>query len=168
LINGNFDNVATTDVSTINGWTSYNPDIVLSYGTIDAQSCATSGSLLIANQAPESLSSGALQCVTVTPGASYDVGGSVYIPSGGAQGKTFVTVNWYAAANCAGIPTLGEQLSTADQFDTWQNVHAEGVIVPSETLSAAVYLQVVKSDTDTKSYQSYYDSLYFSPSPAQG
>jgi hypothetical protein len=165
LVNGYFDNAVTTDISTVTGWTSYNPDIVLSYATMDAKGCSTSGSLLITNQAADGLNSGALQCVAVTPGASYDVGGSIYVPSGGAEGQSSITVNWYTGANCAGTPSTGTQLS-ADQFDTWQNVHVEGLIVPSETLSAAVYLQIVKTGADAKSYQSYYDSLYFSPSPA--
>jgi hypothetical protein len=158
LSNGGFDaNVA--------GWNALDPNIVLSFSTLDAAECSTSGSVLATNQAPNGLNSGFLQCVSVTAGASYDVGAWVRVPSGGAHGQSFIQLAWFTGANCTGSLTLADQLIWDGTFDTWESLSADNLVAPAGTVSAYVYGQIIKNFTDTLSFQTYYDMMYLSPSP---
>jgi hypothetical protein len=158
LQNGGFDtNVAS--------WTSLDPNIVLTHSSLDAAGCATSGSIFASNQAPMGLNSGFLQCVPVTAGTSYNAGGWVRVPSGGAHGQTFFQVAWFTGANCQGTLTLGALLSQSGDFDTWELVSKDNLVAPAGTVSAYFYGQIIKNFTDTLSYQVYFDDLYLTPSP---
>jgi hypothetical protein len=158
LANGGFDKNVT-------GWTAFDPNIVLTFAALDAAQCATSGSVLASNQAPNGLNSGFFQCVPVVAGQSYDVGAWIRTPSGGAQGQTFIQLGWFTAANCQGTLTLATQLFASGTFDTWELLSRDNIVAPSGTASAYVYGQIIKNLPDTRPYQTYYDMMYLSQSP---
>jgi hypothetical protein len=156
--NGGFDtNVAN--------WTSFDTNIVLSWASLDAAQCSTSGSVLATNQAPNGLNSGFDQCVPVTAGQSYDVGAWIRTPSGGAHGQTFLQLNWFSGAGCTGTLTAGALISASGTFDKWELLSKDNMVAPSGTVSAQVYGQIIKNFTDPLPYQTYYDMMYLSPSP---
>ena len=162
VVNGGFN---SSDLSL---WKPFDPDILLSYSTFDATGCGSSGSLLQTNAAPNGLNSGAYQCITVTVGATYNVGGRIRIPSGGARGQAFLNFVFTTMPNCFGN-LIGDNLLSADymNFDTWQYVHKEIVVVPAGAVSMQVYASTVKNLPDAKSFQSYYDMVYVTPVPGK-
>jgi hypothetical protein len=160
LFNAGFDGDVTE------GWTPYDPKIVLSRGTIDSSNCKLSGSLLVTNQDPEGLNSGAYQCVPVTAGLTYDTGAWINTPSGLAKGQANLMLEYYTGDNCSGNVTVGSLLFTYDT-DAWEYVHKENLTVPADVRSAAVYLQVVKNGPNEKVFSAYYDSIYLTPSPGK-
>jgi len=66
---------------------------------------ALSGSALLRNVASSAgFYRGIRQCVEVTPGASYDFGGWVYVAAGQATtGSAFVDVAWTMNPDCSSI-----------------------------------------------------------------
>jgi hypothetical protein len=158
LANGAFD-------SNISGWTSLDPNIVLTFAAVDAAECTTSGSVLASNQAPNGLNSGFLQCVPAAAGQSYNVGARTRTPSGGAQGQTFLQLAWFTGANCQGTLTLAALLSASGTLDAWELLSQDNIVAPPGTASAYVYGQIIKNFANTLPYQTYYDMMYLSPSP---
>jgi hypothetical protein len=158
LANGGFD-------TNVTGWTPFDPAITLAFSKVDAAQCTTSGSVLASNTAANGLNSGFYQCVPVSAGASYDVGAWVRVPSGGAQGQTFIQLAWFTGPGCTGSISLADQLTWTGAFDTWQLLSADGLVAPAGTVSAYVYGQIIKNFPNSLSYQTYYDMMYLSPSP---
>lgn len=156
------------DSNSIAGWKAFDPQITMSYAPVDATTCSTSGSILLTNSAPNGLNSGAYTCISVVPGSTYNVGGRVRIPSGGAAGQTFLHFLFTDQANCFGT-FVGTQvlLGSSGAFDTWEYLHQENLSVPANAVSMQVYGAIIKNFPNTKSYQSYYDMLYVTPAPGK-
>jgi hypothetical protein len=150
----------TLDVNT-NGWTSYDPNIVVSWSSLDADGSSTSGSILLTNQAPNGFNSGAYQCVNgVMAGTQLDAGAKIRIPSGGAAGQTFLLVWFNTASNCSGSIVGSTGLVGATAFDTWTSVLLPDLVVPSGAVSATVMLKVIKNFPNALSFQSYFDDIF--------
>lgn len=157
------------DSSNVSSFQPFDPQIQVSHATLDSMGCGSSGSLLLTNTAPNGLNSGAYQCVTtITPGATYNVGGKMRVPSGGAQGQTFLHFIFTNGANCTGA-FVGEQvlLSGPSTFDTWQSVRHDNLVAPANAVSMQVYGSVIKNFPNALSYRAYYDMLYVTPAPGE-
>jgi cysteine-rich repeat protein len=157
------------DTNSVSAWQLFDVTstfIGFAYSNVDATACSTSGSLLETNSAPNGLNSGIYYCLSVVPGQTFNVGGRVRVPSGGAQGQTFLDFGFLNGANCTGsflgtIPELG----ATGPFDTWQYLREENVTAPAGAVSLEVDLALIKNFADTKSYQSYFDMLFVTPAP---
>jgi hypothetical protein len=159
LANGGFD-------SNVSAWTVFDPNIVLTESALDATGCASSGSVLAKNQAPNGLNSGFYQCAPVTAGATYNAGVQIRTPSGGARGQTFLTVAWFPTSDCTGSSlTLAGQVQSSGTFDVWESLTMTNLVAPSGTGSAYAYGQIIKNLPDSLPYQTYFDMFYLSLAP---
>jgi hypothetical protein len=151
--NGAFD-------ANVNGWTSFDANVLATWSALDADASATSGSLLLTNQAPNGLNSGAAHCVPgVVPGKRLDAAAKIRIPSGGAQGQTFLIVFFLTGANCSGSVVGSSSIVGATAFDAWTPVQIPDITVPAGAGSAQVQLSVIKNLPNVLTYQSYFDNV---------
>jgi hypothetical protein len=150
-----------TFATNIAGWGTFDPNIVATWSPLDADGSTQSGSLLLTNQAPNGLNSGGYQCLgSVTPGKRLDIGGKIRIPSGGAQGQTFLIVFFLSNPNCSGSVVGPTNIVGATAFDAWTPVQIADVVVPAGAASAQFQLSVIKNFPNALSYQSYFDDLH--------
>ena len=88
------------------------------------------------------------------------------VPSGGAQGQTFLHFLFTSGANCTGS-FVGDQvlLSGPSSFDSWQSVQRDNLVAPANAVSMQVYGAVIKNFPNTLSYRAHFDMLYVTPAP---
>jgi hypothetical protein len=163
---GNWVQNAGFDSTNVSSFQPIDPQIQVSYSSRDAGACATSGSLLVTNNAPNGLNAGALQCINgITPGTTLNVGGNILVPSGGAQGQAFLHFSFTSGANCTVSILQDVLLSGPSTFDTWQPVSQDGVVVPAGAAALEVYAAVIKNFPNQLPYQANFDKLYATPAP---
>jgi hypothetical protein len=163
LSNGGFD-------TNVDGWTPLDPNIVLGFAAADiVVACTTSGSLLAKNRAT-ALDSGFVQCVPVTAGQSYNVGGWIRTPSTSGPGQTSIQLVWFTGANCQGTSSGGALLQANGTRDLWELLSQDNLVAPRGTASAYVYGELATSPNTgdalvPPAYFSDFDLMYLSPSP---
>ncbi len=154
-----------TDVS---GWAP-GGIVTLTHSPLDAFGSPTSGSGWLLNPSPTPYNAGALQCIDtpLTGGASYDIGAWIRVPSGQTGTGTAGLFAWFhSGAACGGsqIGTLEISPYLPPPTDSWTLSTATGA-APAGTLSVTVYLNVLKTSTDSGSFGAYFDGVRFGPNP---
>jgi hypothetical protein len=146
-------------------WTSTNAAIQLSHSTLDARGGSESGSLLVTNSAPNGLNWGTVECLPTipVPGTTYDAGGTVRVPSGGAQGQAFVDFYLLDQPGCHGSVVGSSSYMQANGFDEWTSLALRPLTATAEAKSIAMQLTAIKNFTDARPFQAYYDDLYVVP-----
>lgn len=161
VTNAGFD----TDVS---GWPPAGI-MTFTHSPLDAYGSPTSGSGWLLNPSPTPYNSGALQCINtpLTDGASYDVGAWIRVPSGQTGTGTAGLFAWFhSGAACGGsqIGTLAISPYLPPPTDSWTLRTATGV-APAGTLSVTIYLNILKTSTDSGSFGAYFDGVRFGLNP---
>ena len=117
---------------------------MVSWSTNDAGGSAQSGSLdLKATGDPTiGLELSAVQCISVSPGASYSLAADILIPTGSSS---YASLWFYGSNDCSGA-ALSVVASTPSfmTVTAWQEVFASAS-APGVAHSVAVHLQVQKS-----------------------
>jgi hypothetical protein len=158
ITNGGFD-------TNVNGWLTFDPQIVLTESTQDATQCTTSGSVLASNTAANGLNSGFYECVPVVAGQSYNAGTWLLTPSGGAQGQTFLHVSFTSGANCTASIVQDVLLYPTGNFDAWELLSQDNIVAPAGAVAAELYGAIIKNFPNTLPYQTYFDDMYLTPTP---
>ena len=136
LQNGTF-NTSTS------GWTS-SSGATVSWSTNDVGGSAQSGSLdlKITGDSTVGLEGAAVQCISASPSASYNVAADILIPTGSSS---YASLWFYGSNDCSGAAL--SVVASTPSFATataWQEVFASAS-APSGAHSVAVHLQVQKS-----------------------
>jgi hypothetical protein len=136
LQNGTFD----TNTA---GWTP-RTGATVSWSPNDVGSSAQSGSLdlTVTGDPTIGLQADATQCISASPGATYNLDVDIFIPTGSSS---YAALWFYGSTDCSGSAL--SVVASTPSFATvtaWQEVHASAS-APSGAHSAAVHLQVEKS-----------------------
>ncbi len=143
--------------------------ITLSHSTLDATDCASSGSLIVTNSAPDGLNSGAIYCITtISPGTMYNVGGRMMEPSGFAQGQVFLQFLFTDGPDCTGS-FVGDTtvLQGPSVADTWESQRRDNLLAPAGAMSLGVHVRAIKNFPNTLAYRAQFDMLYATPVPGE-
>ncbi len=110
----------------------------LTWSTSDSQHAKTSGSLSVKNTYKADLDgpsvAAAGQCVTVTPGATYDFSAEVFIAKGQVYGTAQLAVWFYKEAKCAGLTEVAISVAGSDVTDRW--VPVSGSLTTQDSTSS--------------------------------
>lgn len=160
--NGDFD-------TSLAGWYWAPSFVEDSWSPMDAGASPASGSARQENSNDDGIKAGGIgQCVPATAGESYQVGGSVYVPSGqSADGLAGIHWQWKASLDCSGA-SIGGLLGTdgeAAGFDEWYHWHSDFVSAPVGTQSILLDLISRKNDA-TGTFVAYWDDIFVIPEPA--
>jgi len=103
--------------------------------------------------------SGAFQCIPVTPGSSYEVALQLLVPASQGSGWGGFVLDYYTAPGCAGAPStrpfLSSQVTTAG---AWQLVSGTTTQVPVGSVSIALRL-VAGKPIATPAFAVWFDNV---------
>jgi hypothetical protein len=136
LQNGTF-NTNTT------GWTPLSASTI-NWDTNDESGSPQSGSLdlTVTGDPTVGLEGGAVQCISVTPGTTYNLAVDILIPSGSSS---YASLWFYGSNDCSGSTlSVAASTPTLSTATAWQEVFASAA-APSDAHSVAVRLLVDKS-----------------------
>ncbi len=132
------------------GIVSWQPDAggTLAWTVTDAGGNPASGAAIVTNLDTNPAdavvgftTSGAFQCIPVTPGSRYQVAVQVLLPAGQGGGWGGFVLDYYSAPNCAGLPSTRPFLSTQSATaGSWQVVSGTTTQVPIGSVSIALRL----------------------------
>lgn len=146
------------------GWTSPNSQfVVATWSPLDSNAAAGSGSVLLTQGLSAQDSVSLTQCVAVTPGTTYTVGGRIRRPPGqAASAIASVSVGWFAVPDCAtfGYGTANGGFFLNGTTDGWVSRSAQDVAPPT-AVSAFFLTSTVASSGSTP--QVYLDDLLLAP-----
>jgi hypothetical protein len=140
----------------------WNPPSVLqvTWSPRDATNCSTSGSIVVENLNDAGINNGALQCIPVTAGTTYNFGGRMFIPSAGYHGQVALDLGWFTGTNCQGTIRFDPFLYASASYDTWQSVSKDSLVAPAGAQSAQIELAI---DQGTGSgFAPSFDMIYLS------
>jgi hypothetical protein len=103
--------------------------------------------------------------VPVVPGQSYNAGTWLLTPSGGAQGQTFLHVDFTSGANCTSSIIQDVLMYPTGNFDKWELVSQDNIVAPAGAVAAELYGAIIKNFPNTLPYQTYFDDMYLTPTP---
>lgn len=144
-------------------WAEEPYSIAIDWADEDASSSADSGALSVTNSMFDKVNAGlapggAMQCISVTPGATYDFAGDVFVPEGQGDGLTddehpgpfvgeagFSLLFWQGGDCSDASPTIGSSQSTlVSEPGAWK--HVAGTAIAGEgAASMSVRLLTIKS-----------------------
>jgi hypothetical protein len=102
--------------------------------------------------------------VGVTPGASYDVGGWVYVAEAQATaGAAFVDLYWTLNPDCSGFLSAGPDSPHVSMEGQWVLTMSEDVTAPPNAQGASIRLAVLKLDAGEEFAAKFDDA--FLPEP---
>lgn len=130
-------------------WVNNGPAIISAvHSSLDVAGDPGSGSAEITNTAPDDNGGGQgiLQCVPVTPGAAYDTGAFIRIPSGQAHDAIAQVAGFFFEGDDCTLPTAGGFGSSAvsELKDEWVLSQARSIVAPPTARSAWITLWVRK------------------------
>ena len=153
--NSNFDTV-------IPPWSGTAPDVT--WSSVDFQGSPSSGSALLTNPHGAGGEIHMNQCAGgVTGGATYHLGGRVFIPGGQTTtGNAEVSVVWYLGSSCA----IGTEISevsggTTTTTGSWQSL--AGILMAPPTAGGALLRAANTKSTGDGNFIVHFDRLYFGP-----
>ena len=160
-VNGGFDSSVAT-------WSSPSTDLTVAFSTLDASSCATSGSLLITYTGPVGTTESAnTKCMAISSSTTYNMGGWFYAPSGYDRCTGTISVGWYDATCSVLISPGAVFVASSEKCDVWQYLHKESLVPPSGAGGAVIFPWVDRVTAGASAGRGYYDSLYLTPAPGR-
>ena len=150
----------------LSGWQNGALFITPAHSPLDVAGDPASGSARITNTAAQDRGGGhgLVTCVRVTPGAVYDIGALIRIPSGQAHdGIAQIAGFFFADDSCAGDSNDGfGSDSVEDVFDEWVLVQGRSIVAPPAARSAWILLFTRKIG-DGGSFTALFDDVRFCP-----
>ncbi len=157
LANASFDQATT-------GWTP-SPGSTATFTSVDGTGDVASGAIAVTNVDTNPgdavsgwVTTGAFQCVVVTPGLAYAVSLQAFIPTGQGGGSAGFQLDYYASPTCAGAratyPFISPQITATG---AWQVISATTPQIPLGVQALAVRLVVGKPVTQA-SQEAFFDN----------
>ncbi len=158
LLNSHFD-------EDLSSWTAEGL-LTADWDPMDVDGSALSGSALLRNIASGAgFVRGLQQCVEVTPGASYDVGGWVYVAEAQATaGVAFVDLSWRMDPDCSGFISAGPDSPHVSTEGQWVFTEARDVTAPANAQGASIRLTTQKLDAGGE-FAAFFDDVSIVPVP---
>jgi len=126
---------------------------------LDRNGSPASGSALLT--APDSFALLRQTCLPVVPGATYDFGATIYLPSGqGGSGHSWIRVMWDSDCNPSGIVGLHQTPDFAG-LGSWQAVEYSQAAAPIDATFAHLDLAVVRT---SGTFSGHVDGVFLWPS----
>jgi hypothetical protein len=153
LLNSHFD-------EDLSNWTG-DSFLTADWDPMDVGGSALSGSALLRNVASSAgFYRGLQQCVEVTPGASYDFGGWVYVAEAQATaGTAFVDLYWTLNPDCSGFLSAGPDSPHVSTEGQWVLTKSEDVTAPPNAQGARIRLAIQKLDAGGE-FAAFFDDAF--------
>lgn len=160
LTNSDFDSDSSS-------WTA-EAEVTLVWSPIDAGLDPGSGSAQVGNSRSNSNDgAGMSQCVAsgVVPGAEYEYGGKVFIPSGQDRtGPAQVGLRWYGDTACSGSVLGSQPRSQTETEGSWVELDDSGVVAPPGATSVLFLAFATKYEAGG-TRTAHFDDLYVGETP---
>jgi hypothetical protein len=152
------------------GWGPLNTFSQISWSDLDIDGSVESGSARIEVNADTPPLVGfphdyRLECFSVDPGLTYQVGGWILIPTGqDTEGSAQMSVLFYPNASCSSVPELRNTFALRTP-GTWTWVEDPEVVPATTAGSARVGMAVFKNSADV-TFEAHFDDVLFAPEPS--